>query len=158
MKLSGQVTSTDLSSNQELPFATMNTIIEIHDSTVAEITQRDGTVTVHFLPAILHQSKGRPGFDSGTIWTQEARLIFSEASVSGEFPDWPCDLMGGELVVGNHLHDNLIPVPLESSEVAKLRLICDSIHTVLVDGQKVRLEMVGEPKYLEEFTPHHSAT
>ena len=65
----------------------MNSIIEIHDSTVAEISERDGTVIVHFLAAYLHKSEGRPAFDSGTGWAQEARLIFSEASVSGDFPD-----------------------------------------------------------------------
>jgi len=54
----------------------MNTIIEIHDSTVAEIFKRDGTVIVHFLPAYLHKSTGRPALDSGTGWVQEARLIF----------------------------------------------------------------------------------
>jgi hypothetical protein len=130
----------------------MNTTIEIHDSTVAEISERDGTVMVHFLPAYLHKSEGRPTFDSGTGWIQEARLIFAEASISGDFPDWPCDIMGGEIIVGGERHDNLIPVPLEVAKLIELRLICDSIHTVTVTGQGVRLELVGEPRYVEDFT------
>ncbi len=128
----------------------MNTTIEIHDSTIAEISKRDGIVIVHFMPAYLHKSEGRPAFDSGTGWVQEVRLIFSEASVSGDFPDWPCDIMGGEIVAGGERHVNLIPVPFEVAERTELRLICDSVHTVTVTGRAARLELVGEPKYVEE--------
>lgn len=134
----------------------MNTTIEIHDSRVAEITEQNGTVTVHFLPAYLHKSEGRPAIDAGTGWIQEARLIFSEASISGDFPDWPCDIMGGEIVVGGERHNNLIPVPLEVAKPTELRLICDSIHMVTIASRGVRLELVGTPKYAEEFRPHNS--
>ncbi|MBF0502110.1 MAG: hypothetical protein HQM09_18365 [Candidatus Riflebacteria bacterium] len=65
----------------------MNTIIELHDSTVAGISELDGTVVVYFQPALLHKSEGRPGYDSGTCWGQDARLVFADASVSGVFPD-----------------------------------------------------------------------
>jgi hypothetical protein len=132
----------------------MNITIEIHDSTVAEISERDGTVIVHFVPAYLHKSEGRPAFDSGTGWVQEVRLIFSGASVSGDFLDWPCDIMDGEIILGGERHRNLIPVPLEVSTPTELRLICDSVHTVTVSGRGVRLELVGEPRYVEDF-PHH---
>jgi hypothetical protein len=128
----------------------MNSTIEIHDSRVAEINECDGTVIVHFQPAYLHKSEGRPAFDSGTGWVQEARLIFSEASITGDFPEWPCDIMDGEIIVGDDRHDNLIPVPLEVAKRTELRLICDSVHTVRVVGRTVRLELVGEPRYVEE--------
>ena len=39
----------------------MNSLIELHDSNVAKIESRDGKVIVHFLPAYLHKSEGRPG-------------------------------------------------------------------------------------------------
>lgn len=129
----------------------MNTTIEIHDSTVAEIGERDGRVVVHFVPAYLHKSEGRPAFDSGTGWVQEVRLIFSEASVSGDFPDWPCNIMGGEIILGGERHRNLIPVPLEVGTPTELRLVCDARHTVTVTGRGVRLELVGEPRYVEDF-------
>jgi hypothetical protein len=129
----------------------MNSTIEIHDSTIAEISECDGTVVVHFRPAYLHKSEGRAAIDPGTGWVQEARLIFSQASVSGYSPDWPCDIMDGEIVLGNERHRNLIPVPLEVSKLTELRLICDSVHTVTVIGRGVRLELVGAPRYVEEF-------
>ena len=129
----------------------MKTMIELHDSTVAEIANRDGTVIVHFLPAYLHKSEGRPGFDSGSGWVQEARLLFADALVTGAFPDLPCDVMDGELVVGGERHDNEIPVPLEVTAASELLLKLDSIHTVRVTGSGVRLELFGEPSYVEDF-------
>jgi hypothetical protein len=132
----------------------MNTVIEIHDSRVAEISERNGTVIVHFKPVYLHKSEGRPAFDSGTGWIQEARLFFFEASVSGGFPDWPCDIMDGEIILDGERHDNLIPVPLDVAKPTELRLVCDSVHTVTITGRGVRLELVGVPKYVEEV-PHY---
>jgi len=131
----------------------VNTIIELHDTTVAEIAEREGAIIVHFLPAYLHKSEGRPGFDSGTGWVQEARLIFADASASGDFPELPCDVMDGELLVGAERHDNEIPVPLVVTAHTVLRLVFDSMHTVTVTGQGVRLELLGEPRYVEEFKP-----
>jgi hypothetical protein len=129
----------------------VNAIIELHDSTVAELVQKDGTVIVQFMPAYLHKSEGRPGFAPGTGWVQDARLSFVDASVSGGFPDLPCDVIDGELVVGRVRHDNEIPVPLEVTEPTELRLIFDSMHTLTVTGRGVRLELLGEPRYVEDF-------
>src|SRR5277367_1401136 len=110
----------------------VNTVIEIHDSRVVEINGSNGIVAVHFKPAYLHKSEGRPGIDVGTGWSQEAKLFFSKATVGGDFPDWPCDIMDGEIVVDGERHDNLIPVPLEVAKPTESRLICDSIHTVTI--------------------------
>lgn len=131
----------------------MNALIELHDSTVSEIAELDDAVIVHFLPAYLHKSGGRPGFDAGTGWLQDARLIFSDATVSGCAPDLPSDVMNGELIVGAERHANEIPAPLSATALTELRLDFDALHTVTVAGHGVRLELLGEPRYVEEFKP-----
>ena len=62
-------------------------------------------------------------------------------------------MMDGNLVLEDERHANSIPVPLEVKGPVELRLVCDSIHTVTVTGRGVRLELMGEPKYVEEFSP-----
>ncbi len=131
----------------------MNTIIELHDSCVSEIARLDDSVAVRFQPAYLHKSEGRPGFDSGTGWVQDAVLILADASVSGSKPDLPCDLWGGTLIVGGERHSNAIPVPLKVTAPIELNLVFDPAHTVTVTGRGVRLELFGEPTYVEEFKP-----
>lgn len=130
----------------------MNTVIEIHDSRVTAIVSRDGTVIVHFQPAYLHKSEGRPGVDAGTGWVQEARLIFTDAAASGVYPEWPCSVMEGELMADGERHPNLIPVPFETSMPTELRLGFNSADTVTVTGRGARLELIGEPRYVEEFS------
>jgi hypothetical protein len=61
--------------------------------------------------------------------------------------------MDGEIILGGEQHDNLIPVPLDVSKLAELRLVCDFVHTVTITGRGVRLELVGVPKYVEDV-PH----
>jgi hypothetical protein len=129
----------------------VNTVIELHDSKVAEFATRDGVLIVHFRPAYLHKSKGRPGVDVGTGWIQEAQLIFAGASASGVPPQLPCVVIDGELALGEERYENEIPVPLDVTAPAQLRLIFDSTHTVTIKSRSVRLELLGEPSYVEKF-------
>jgi hypothetical protein len=129
----------------------MNTIIELHDSVVAEVATQGSAVDVHFRPAYIHKSEGRPGFDAGTGWVQDAVLIFQEAVAAGEAPDLPCEILTGELTVGGQRHDNHIPVPLVAEADTELRLVFDSMHTVKVRGGSVRLMWFGEPRCVGEF-------
>lgn len=135
------------------PPDSVNIAIELHDSIVAGIAKHSGEVVVHFLPAYLHKSEGRPGIDPGTGWVQEARLIFADALTGGAFPGLPCTVMEGELAVGAERYENEVPVPLVVIARTELRLVFDAMHTVTVTGRAVRLELLGEPRYVEEFTP-----
>ena len=91
--------------------------------------------------------------DAGTGWVQEVCLIFADAATVGDYPEWTCDVMDGELIVGGERHRNLIPVPFKTSMLTELRLVCDSLQAVTVTGRGARLELVGEPRYVEEFKP-----
>jgi hypothetical protein len=49
----------------------MNSLIELHDSRVSNVTRGAGTVTIRFDPPYLHNSEGRPAVDPGTGWIQK---------------------------------------------------------------------------------------
>ena len=129
----------------------MNTIVELHDSIVAGITENDRTVIVRFAPAYLHKSEGRPGIDSGSGWVQAARLTLGNSAVSGVIPDLPCRIMDGDLVICGERHNNEIPVPLETTGPVELKLEFDPVQNITVTGRGARLELLGEPKYVAEF-------
>jgi hypothetical protein len=131
----------------------MNASIELHDSTVARIEKTGETVTVDLQPAYVHKSEGRAGIDRGTGWAQRARLIFENAIVGGTQPNLPCRIMDGELVVGEVKHDNLIPVPPNSTSPTTLHVVFDSLHDLTVTASCVRIEFLVEPSYVEEFIP-----
>jgi hypothetical protein len=65
----------------------MNLNSAIDDSWVEKIAKSDGSLTVAF-SAYIHKSKGKPGIDSGTGWSQDAELSFEEAEVIGDLPNF----------------------------------------------------------------------
>jgi hypothetical protein len=129
----------------------MNSAIELHDSLIGQIQQIGRDVLVEFSPAYVHKSQGRLGIDAGSGWSQDARLTLTGALVSGKAPALPESLWEGSLHVGGLEHDNLLPVPLKASGAVEVRLVFISGHEVVVSGDAIELELIGEARYVEEY-------
>ena len=56
----------------------MKSGLELHDSRVDEVELSGSNATVHFSHACVHKSRGTPGRDPGTGWSQEALLVLSD--------------------------------------------------------------------------------
>ena len=50
-------------------------------------------------------------------------------------------------------HDKLVSLPVDASEPTSLRLELVGLDVVNVEGGAVRVESVGEPRYIEDLTP-----
>ena len=129
----------------------MNRAIELHDSRVSFVGSDGNRITLLFEPAYIHESDGRPGIDGGTGWSQSCRLRFADASMEGTLPELPCDLMGGELIIGAEVYGNMIPVPLEVLGAISLRLLFYPGCEVTLSGASLALETLGTPRFVEEF-------
>jgi hypothetical protein len=133
----------------------MNKAIELHDTSIVEILISVDGISIRFAPAYLHLSEGRPGVDAGTGWTQDAILFVANATVIGKVPPLPCVLESGCLAVGNHSSDNMIALPLETSE--PLTFTANFMHLdfrIDVEGSGGKLELLGTPRYVERFPPN----
>lgn len=130
-----------------------NRVIEIHDSVLDGISVLDGHANLNFRAVYIHQSDGKPGIDAGTGWVQKARLQIKEALIEGSFSEIPSDLHDGHIKLGESVLDNEIPIPLTFNGDVELRLESWS-DVVLIKGRSAELELIGEPKYVEEFRPH----
>ncbi len=131
----------------------MNSSIELHDSVVSAIASSGYWVTVTFTPAYFHKSPGQPGINPGSGWIQDAVLWVRDAVVGGKLPDFPCTITDGELTLGVHVHPNTIPVPLARHDMVTLRVVFYPGGEALIKGKSVRLELLGEPRYVDEFHP-----
>jgi len=130
-----------------------NRAIEIHDSTLDAISVRDGKAVLHFPCVYIHESKGTPGLDAGSGWVQQALLRISDAVVTKSFSKFPADLLDGHIMLGDTVLDNEIPIPLVHKGNVELRLESWNGEMVLITGSSAELELIGEPKYVEEFRP-----
>ena len=129
----------------------MSSGLELHDSRVSRIDLVEGVATIHFSHAYIHKSKGKPGRDPSTGWSQEAGLLLFAAAVSGPMPPLPNTISEGFLEVGGIRHE-LIPLPFKRKVGAKLYLLfVDGAETEIV-GEKPTLELLGTPIYLEGFS------
>lgn len=130
--------------------------IEIHDSVLTRISFSEEETRLH-LSAYMHQSEGIPGQDPGSGWIQEAVLHLQGAQIKGSFSELPVTFKDGEFWLGHNNLMNLIPVPLGRFKADfKLRLEAwkQAKEVVVITGRgEVELELIGQPRYVEEFRP-----
>lgn len=130
-----------------------NRAIEIHDSTLDAVSVHDGEAVLHFPRVYIHESTGTPGVDKGSGWVQEALLRISDATVTRSFSKFPADLLDGHIMLGDTVLRNVLPIPLSHNGIVEIRLESWNDEAVLVTGSSAELELIGEPKYVEEFRP-----
>lgn len=128
-----------------------NREIEIHDSELASVEVSDGDIILKLSPAYIHMSDGRPGIDAGTGWIQNAVIRVRGTAVAGSMSELPCDLWDGYLKVNGEHSDNLIPIPLAATGDIELHFTSRAGESVQVRGNRITLELLGEPKYIEDF-------
>ena len=104
-----------------------------------------------FSSAYIHQSDGGPAIDAGTGWTQHAVIRVRGDVVSGSLTELPCDLSSGYLALNGQHSDNLIPIPLSCDGDVEVHLTSAFAESVRVRGNRVTLELLGEPDYVEQF-------
>ncbi len=130
-----------------------NRAIEMHDSTLDAISVRDGAAVLHFPCVYIHESMGTPGVDAGSSWVQHAQLRIFDPAVTRSFSKLPADLLDGYIKLGDEVLRNKIPIPLSYKGTVELRLESWNDEVVLIAGNSAELELIGEPKYVEEFRP-----
>jgi hypothetical protein len=128
-----------------------NRVIEIHDSELNSIAIGDVDVVLKLSPAYIHQSEGRPAMDAGTGWVQDAVIRIRGDVISGSISELPCDLWDGYLTLKGERSDNIIPIPLSVEGDIELEITSTSGESVQVRGDHITLELLGEPKYIEDF-------
>ena len=104
-----------------------------------------------FSLAYIHKSKGSPGRDPGTTWSQEARLVLSEVDVTGPLPSLPNAIDEGFLEVGAIRHE-LIPLPFVRKVDATLYLVFADGAQLEIIGKRPVVELLGTPVFLEDFS------
>jgi hypothetical protein len=129
----------------------MNTILELHDSKIAEIQVNADGISIHFEFAYLHGSESKPGIDQGICWTQPALLRFESGTLIGSLPDFPCTVGDGVFTMDSTRFENSIPVPLAHADSVTLHLSFPNTHSVFVQSLHVNLELLGEPNCIENF-------
>lgn len=139
----------------DIPFkcgelANMSNGLELHDSRVSRIEWMDDVAKICFSHACIHKSKGSPGRDPSTAWSQEAELIMWHAAASGPLPALPNTISEGFLEVGG-IRPELIPLPFRRKVGARLYLQFADGAEIEIIGKRPQIELLGTPIFLEDL-------
>lgn len=124
--------------------------LELHESRIDEIAFSEGVATVHFSHAYICKSKGTPGHDPGTGWSQPALLVLNDVVSCGPMPTLPNMIADGFLEVGGIRH-TLLPLPFRRKVDAKLCLVFADGTQLEILGARPAVELLGQPIYLEDI-------
>ena len=128
----------------------MRSGLELHDSRIDWVEIIEADAHVHFSHAYIHKSKGTPGRDSGTGWSQEAVLVIAGTVSMMHLPPLPNTISDGYLEVGGIKH-TLLPLPFTRKADVSLSLVFSDGTTLNLSGRGVSVELLGQAIYLEDF-------
>ena len=128
----------------------MSSGLELYDSRIDEVRIVGSDARVHFSHAYIHKSKGRPGRDAGSGWSQAALLVIAEAVVIGQLPVLPNTIADGCLQVGGIRH-GLLPLPFKRKAVVDLALAFSDGTALHIAGRGAVVELLGKATHLEDF-------
>ncbi|MDZ4252994.1 MAG: hypothetical protein U1A72_10540 [Sulfuritalea sp.] len=128
----------------------MSSGLELYDSRIDEVQIVGFDARVHFSHAYIRKSKGRPGRDAGSGWSQAALLVIGEAVVIGQLPVLPNTIADGCLQVGGIRH-GLLPLPFRRKAEVDLSLVFSDGTALHIAGRGAMVELLGKATYLEDF-------
>jgi len=132
----------------------MSTALELSGARVDRIEITDDAAVVHFPHVYVHRSRGksrgRPGRGHGSGWSQEAILTLRAPVSADNLPPLPDTVADGWLEVGGIRHE-MIPLPFRRKVPGRLFLALDGGARVDITGHAPLLELVGAPKFLQDY-------
>ena len=130
----------------------LNECIEFHDSDILQVTVTDSNSMVIRMKAYIHRSTGAPGIDPGSGWVQNVELNIKELYSYGGLPITITCILSGLLIIADRAYLNQIPIPLSTNSHIFYSVILDNGSSFSVDGKGAILTLLGEARYVEEFS------
>jgi hypothetical protein len=126
----------------------MSSAIDLNDSRVNRIALEQGIARVEFSHVYRYTSRGRPGVDPGSEFTQPVALFLHDAQMHGQPPQLPATVLEGCLEHGGR-RDDLLAMPFLRRGPATLELRFEDGSTVRLTGQAPRVITQGPARFLE---------
>lgn len=119
-----------------------NLAVEFHDSTL-EAVRRDGADSVLVMNLYIHSSDGRPGWDAGVGWYQDAEVRLRHATIQRE-PTGALDVMDGTVHLNDQAFPNMLNLPCDVD--GEVTVLLSGIEgTFMARAKGIKVELLGEP-------------
>lgn len=123
--------------------------IEFHDSTVSAIAIEAASIYIT-LDAYVHRWDIVGVIWKGTGWVQPVQITINSTAAAPQCAV-PSDLDSGEVHVGDRVYRSLVPIPMESTGPAFLRLLLATGEALEFSGRDLTIAPVGDAQFLEDL-------
>ncbi|MFO0582058.1 MAG: hypothetical protein U0229_07300 [Anaeromyxobacter sp.] len=122
---------------------------EFHDATLIGVRRNGGDVVLD-ATLFIHRSDGRPGWDVGEGWYQDAEIVLSEAAILQEPASLPISISDGAATVKGQRFANLLPLPCDLNGGVEIDLSGPE-GVLRVTAATIRITLAGQPGPFEPF-------
>jgi hypothetical protein len=123
-------------------------ILQLPGAQLESIDQSGDSITLAFSQVNLVQEM--EGTFQDSLWTQAVRLTIGETELTGELPDCPCEISGGDLVNNVFTYRDHAPLPIDWRGDTRCKVtVAGSEATFTIDGASMQLEQIGHPRYIK---------
>ena len=123
-------------------------ILQLPGAQLESIDRSGDTLTLHFSRVNLIQEM--EGTFQDSLWTQAVRLTIGETELTGEMPECPCEISGGDLVNNIFTYRDHAPLPIDWRGDTRCKLtVAGSDAPFTIDGTSMQLEQIDHPCYIK---------
>jgi hypothetical protein len=126
-------------------------LLQLPGAQLESIVQGDDTITLHF--SQVHLVQEMEGAVDDSLWTQAVNLIISGIEITGELPDCPCELKGGDMTDNIYTYRDHAPLPMNWRGEVRCKLTAaGSTAPFTIDGESMQLEQIDFPCYVKHIS------
>ena len=122
--------------------------LQLPGAQLESIEQGDNEITLHFSQFHIVQEMENTYEDS--LWTQACNLLLRNIEVSGDLPDCPCEIKGGDLINNIFTYRDHAPLPIDwRGETGCKFTVAGSDAVFSIDAGYLQVERLEHPRYIK---------
>ncbi|UCC56266.1 MAG: hypothetical protein JSU75_00330 [Gammaproteobacteria bacterium] len=124
--------------------------LQLPGAQLESIEQGDNEITLHFSQFHIVQEMENAYEDS--LWTQACNLLLRNIKVSGDLPECPCEIKGGDLTNNIFTYRDHAPLPIDWHGDTGCRFIMAGSDTGFsIDAEYLQVERLEHPRYIKHI-------
>jgi hypothetical protein len=122
--------------------------LQLPGAQLKSIEQGENEITLHFSQLQIVQEMENAIEDS--LWTQACDLVLRNIEISGELPDCPCEIKGGDLTDNIFTYRDHAPLPIDwHGDTGCKFTVANSDAGFSVVAEYLQVERLEHPRYIK---------
>ena len=124
--------------------------LQLPGAQLESIEQGENEITLHF--SQLHIVQKMENAIEDSLWTQACDLVLRNIEISGELPDCPCEIKGGDLTDNIFTYRDHAPLPIDWRGDTGCKLTIAGSNTgVSIDAEYLQVDRLEHPHYIKHI-------